>query len=111
MSTRTAVRDIVHRGQQPNGEGKNVTNPLEAFSIFFSESLFEKLVKHTNSEIVLKQQYYKNVQFSIAQTNKTEIKALIGILVFSALHKDNHLSVPKICLIHQKVGIFIKLHF
>lgn len=92
QSTRTAVRDIVHRGQQPKGEGKNVTNPLEAFSLFFSDSLFKKIVEHTNSEIELKQQRYKNLQFSIAQTNKTEIKALIGILIFSALHKDNHLA-------------------
>lgn len=92
ISTRNAPRNIVNIRQRPKGRGKDVLTPLDAFQLFFTDTMVNLIVTHTNEEIVRKQANYKTIQFSNSQTSPTEIKALLGIMIFSALHKDNSLN-------------------
>lgn len=91
-TTRSSAINIVHRRQQPKGEGKNVSNPLEAFQLYFTDNLIDKLVIHTNDEILRKQANYNEIKFTVSETNSSELKALLGVLIFSAYRKDNHLN-------------------
>lgn len=42
VSSCTAARDIVHRGQKPKSEGKIVQTPIESFRLFLLKIYFKK---------------------------------------------------------------------
>lgn len=110
ISTRTAARNIVHIGQRPKGNALQTETALQSFELFMNEFIINKIVTHTNQEILNKQQNYKTIQFSNSLTTNLEMKALLGILIFSALHKDNHLNAS-VMFDTAKSGLLYKAAF
>ena len=90
--TQTQARNLVHVVQGPMGAAKDVTEPLECFSIFITNDIVRKNVTHTNEEISLKSSEYKNQTATVSHTCEEEIRSLLGLLLLSAMKKDNHLT-------------------
>lgn len=98
QSSRTPRRNIVHFRQRPANNAKNVQNPTDAFKLFITPSMVDKIVVNTNIEINNKRQKYtSNPNLStVSETTPEEINALLGLLVMSAAMKDNHLSTEEL---------------
>lgn len=64
------------------------------FSLYINDQIVDKIVLHTNSEIEKSKLKYAVPQCSfINQTDKTEIKAFIGILFMSGVLKNSGLCL------------------
>lgn len=89
---KTPARNIVHIRPGPTQNAKNVFTPMDCFQTFFTDDLLEKIVIHTNEEIALKRvKYSKSNDGSLKNIDKDELHALLGLLILSAVLKDNHL--------------------
>lgn len=105
-NSRSRSHNIVHVTRKAKGTAAATENSLEAFLVLFDEYIVNKIVQHTNEDIQLKQTQYKDISSSVYFTNATEIKALIGILLFSAVHKDNHLNVSEMFNTHLSGNMY-----
>nr|CAI5838544.1 unnamed protein product [Callosobruchus analis] len=92
MPKRISSRNIVHIVQGPSGAAREAQTPLDVFLCLFNESILEKILIHTNTEIRIKSEKYKTAKATTSQTSRDELLALFGLLVFSGAQKDNHLS-------------------
>ncbi|XP_046610737.1 uncharacterized protein LOC124300564 isoform X1 [Neodiprion virginianus] len=72
---------------KPNGDAKNIRTPLEAWSLLFSNDLLDIIVRHTNEEIRRRAEY--QIEDLYRETNLVELKALLGLLYFSGLVRQN----------------------
>nr|CAI5839290.1 unnamed protein product [Callosobruchus analis] len=96
MRKRISIRNIVHTVQGPSGAAREAQTPLDVFLCLFNESILEKILIHTNTEIRIKSEKYKTAKATTSQTSRDELLALFGLLVFSGAQKDNHLSARDI---------------
>ncbi|GFS06962.1 PiggyBac transposable element-derived protein 4 [Elysia marginata] len=69
---------------------QNVTSPAEAFELFISRNMLSLVVKYTNEE------GKRQRGASWIETDHTEIKALIGMLVFIGAQKQSILNLRTI---------------
>ncbi|CAH1957175.1 unnamed protein product [Acanthoscelides obtectus] len=81
--TRTPRRNIVVRVPGPKGIAKNVSTELEAWKLFVSDDVINKIVLYTNMEIGRQKSNYSQDCGYINNTDDTEILALIGLLYIS----------------------------
>ncbi|XP_068990729.1 piggyBac transposable element-derived protein 4-like [Neodiprion pinetum] len=72
---------------KPNGDAMNIRTPLEAWSLLFPNDLLEIIVRHTNEEIRRRAEYQNEDLHR--ETNLVELKALLGLLYFTGLEKQN----------------------
>lgn len=96
QSNRTASSDIVHVSRGPTSRCRGIKDPLACFELFITDEILDEIVKWTNAEIIIKQQNYATFRSTQQPTDKCEIRALIGIFIFSAVLKDNHLSTDEL---------------
>ncbi|RZF32099.1 hypothetical protein LSTR_LSTR003962 [Laodelphax striatellus] len=108
-SSRTHAKNIVYVAPKIRGTAKDTTTPSQCFLSFITEENIVEIVSFTNDEIRQKQAKYKEITALVEITDPVELKAFIGVLLFSALHKYT-ISICKKCLIVCLVGISIKLH-
>lgn len=90
------MRNKTHIIQGTKGIARDAANPLDAFSLFITDTTIDEIVIHTNSEILSRSQTYTQEKATTSLTTSMEIKALIGILIFSAALKNNHLSTQEL---------------
>ncbi|XP_060809050.1 piggyBac transposable element-derived protein 4-like [Amyelois transitella] len=95
-SARTSIRNIVRTSRGPSRSCRGLTGELHCFEKFFTDELFEEIVKWTNVEINVKRSSYESITATQKDTNVLEIKALVGTLILSAALKDNHLTTEEI---------------
>lgn len=76
-------------------EAKNVTTPLEAWSLLFSPNILEIIIQHTNEEIERKRETYSRQKY-YGNTNVIEFKAFLGLLYFSGFGKNNHSNLEEL---------------
>lgn len=89
---KTPARNIVHIRPGPVGNAREATTPMECFKTFFSEDILEKIIVHTNEEIAQKRmKYKKQTDGTLKDIDMDELQALLGLLILSAILKDNHL--------------------
>lgn len=105
-NTRTSARNIVTKSRGNRGNARLVQSPLEAFSLFISDEMINMIVEYTNIEICKNRQKYSVITSTIANTDAIELKALLGLLIFSAFHKDNHLSTKAMFDSNQSGSIY-----
>lgn len=91
-TARNPMKNKVHIIQGPTGAAKEALNPCKVFELLISDTIIDKIVMYTNAEILVRSQNYKDKKATISATSPMEIKALIGLLIFSAALKDNHLN-------------------
>ena len=95
-TSRIPMRNKTHIIQGTKGIARDAANPLDAFSLFITDTTIDEIVIHTNSEILSRSQTYTQEKATTSLTTSMEIKALIGILIFSAALKNNHLSTQEL---------------
>lgn len=57
--------------------------------------MIDKIVNFTNTEVANRQEKYQNLTATHAITHAVETNAVIGILWFSVVHHDNHLTLEE----------------
>ncbi|XP_011864172.1 PREDICTED: piggyBac transposable element-derived protein 4-like [Vollenhovia emeryi] len=70
-----------------SGDARNVKTPLEAWSLLFPTELLEIVILQTNAEIRRRDNYPTE---GYTETNLVELKALLGLLYYSGMEKQNH---------------------
>ena len=72
------------------------THPLKLFELFFDDVVITKIVTWTNQKIVNLKTYYISKAGFLYNTSVTEIRALIGILLFLGATKSSKESTASI---------------
>jgi hypothetical protein len=83
--TRTPVRNIVKEKPGPKGNGYQAETPLKSFELFFDDAMITEIVTWTNQKI----ENYTIKHGFLYNTSVTEIRALIGILLFLGATKSS----------------------
>ena len=91
---RLPVRNIMQNTPGPRNAAKNVSNPLEGFSLFMPDTLLGNIVQHTNQNI---EDFYELYPFARGKTyativNLTDIKSYYGLMYLRASLKQNLFS-------------------
>ena len=68
------------------------TEPHELFELFLSDEELAAMAVFTNDKILAYRAKYKILTATTEQTNISELKALIGILLMTGIKSDNHVS-------------------
>lgn len=77
---RPAFRDMLNN---------STTTPLDIWRLLFTDEMLQKIVLHTNEKIRKIRPNYKN-QTCVQDLDITELKAFIGLLIYTAIFKENH---------------------
>lgn len=89
---KTPARNVVYIRPGPVGSAKELTEPIDTFSLFFNDDILTDILIYTNQRILVLQNKYKTQNASTSVTSISELKALFGLLFLAAALKDNHLS-------------------
>lgn len=92
---RVSAVNIVRAQRGPSRMCRNVYDPVLCFSLFFTDAMILEIVRWTNAEISLKRRD-SMTGATFRDTNDDEIRALFGILVMTAVRKDNHMSTDEL---------------
>jgi hypothetical protein len=79
---RTPVRNIVEEKPGPKGNGCQAETPLKSFELFFDDAMITEIVTWTNQKIENMKINYTIKPGFLYNTSVTEIRALIGVLLF-----------------------------
>lgn len=73
------------------------TNPSSVWNLLFSEYMIEQVVRWTNVKIGSYHEKYKRQNRSeLSNTDSVEIRAFLGMLIYSAVFNSNHESIRTI---------------
>lgn len=97
---RRSVDNTIPYTEGPTPATHHVQTPLQSMELFFDELFIQEIVTHTNSFIDLVARKYKVLRNSIQHTTTIEVKALLGILIMTAVRKDNHVSTREMWKLH-----------
>lgn len=90
-STRTSMRNIVRTSRGPTRSCRGLTGELSCFEKFFTNEIFEEIVKWTNVEISVRRPMYKTVNyFAFLQT-----KAIEGNLFVVVMKRAPSIRTPR----------------
>lgn len=92
---RVSAQNIVRTQRGPTRMCRNLYDPILCFNVFFTDEIISEIVKWTNAEITNKRRETMT-SATFRDTCDDEIRALIGILVLTAMRKDNHLSTDEL---------------
>ncbi|KAJ8928139.1 hypothetical protein NQ314_019319 [Rhamnusium bicolor] len=92
---RVPTQNIIHFVPGSKGPASLLLTPVSCFKHFFTDNILDKIVLHTNEQIVVKSASYAEKTLTISKTCKEEVIALIGLLIFSGAMKNNHLNAKK----------------
>lgn len=95
QAVRTRSWNIISQLPGTRGIAKQAKSPFECWNLFINDEILDIIVEHTNFYIATKTQNYKRDR-DCKETDKIEIKALIGLLYLSGLLKSSKLSVDEI---------------
>ncbi|XP_042217412.1 uncharacterized protein LOC121863017 [Homarus americanus] len=89
-------RDIVNGIRSgPDGLATIADTPEQCLELFLDLDMINEIVIHTNSAISAISEKVSTKNATVEETSVDEIKALIGILIFSGCRRDNHLSTAE----------------
>ncbi|CAK1589288.1 unnamed protein product [Parnassius mnemosyne] len=92
---RVSAQNIVRSQRGPKRMCRNIYDPVLCFNIFFTDEIISEIVRWTNAEISFKRRETMT-SATFKDTSEDEIRALIGILVMTAMRKDNHMSTDEL---------------
>lgn len=96
-TTRTPARNLLPSFTPgPTQTASQSKTPVECFKLFVTDALVDMIVQFTNQKIEVVARQYQRQTATVQPTNAAEIRALIGILVFSGYRKDNHLNTKEL---------------
>lgn len=89
-NVRTRSENIITHLPGTRGIAKEKRNPLDCWLLFISEEMLDDIVYYTNRKLTIKaSQYNAAHQYLVKETNKKELKAVIGLLYLTGLYKGN----------------------
>lgn len=96
-ATRTTARNIVASIKPgPTESAATATTPEECFGLFVTDAMVNLIVQFTNKKIDVAARKYRRQTATVQQRTAAEIRALLGILIFSGYRKDNHLNTKEL---------------
>jgi hypothetical protein len=93
---RTPMRNIVKEEPRPKGNGCQTDTPLKLFELFFDYAMMTEIVVWANQKIENVKTSYTSKPGFLYNTSVTEIRALIGILLFLGATKSSKGSTASI---------------
>ncbi|KAK9720039.1 Transposase IS4 [Popillia japonica] len=82
----------------------NSARPKDVWNLLFSEDMVGHLVQWTNVKIQsYRQKFKREGRSEIADTDSTEIRAFMGMLIYSAVFNSNHESIRTIFATDVKI--------
>lgn len=76
----------------PTQEASQADTPEKCFTLLFSDDIINEIVQWTNQKIYIEAPKYKQQNSTVQQTTSEEVRAILGLLIFSGYRRDNHLS-------------------
>jgi len=93
---RTPIRNTVKEKPGPKGNGCQADTPLKSFELFFDDAMKTEIVTWTNQKIENVKTSHTSKPGFLYNTTVTEIRALIGILMFLDATKSSKESTASI---------------
>jgi len=93
---RTPMRNIFKEKPGPKGNGCQADTPLKSFELFFDDAMITQVVTWTNQKTENVKTSYTSKPGFLYNTSVTEIRALIGILLFLGATKSSKESTASI---------------
>ena len=84
---RTRAINIITQVPGVRGEAREKKNPVEIWSLFFTDEMLKNIVSYTNNYIQLKK--YNKEHRTARETDIIEIKALLGLIYIAGAIKSN----------------------
>lgn len=96
-TSRTLQKNILNIGVVgPKGLARRVNQHEDCFNLFIDDKMLDVVVTHTNEFITeASVTYGTSTATTTMHTCKEEIKALLGVLIFSGSRKANHLNASE----------------
>jgi len=94
--SRTPVRNIVKEKPGPKGNGCQADTSLKSFELFYDDAVITEIVTWTDQKIENVKTSYTSKPGFLYNTTVTEIRALIGILLFVGATKSSKESTASI---------------
>lgn len=88
---RKGLQDILKEKPGPKGLATNVSSAKDAFEVFFTDDIIHIITENTNKFILTVRSNFERER-DARETNISEIKAFIGLLILSGVKKANHLN-------------------
>ena len=86
---RTPRRNIVTSTPGLKGKGLEADTPLKSFELFFDDSVVSEIATWTNQKIEKVRKAYTIRSGFTYDTNETEVRGLIGVLLFLGVTKSS----------------------
>ena len=80
----------------PTQQASQADTPEKCFSLFFLDEVISEIVQWTNQKIDTEALKYKQQTATLQRTTAEEIRAMLGVLIFSGYRRDNHLSTKDV---------------
>ena len=93
---RTPRRNIVTSTPGPKCVGLAADTPLKSFELFFDDSMLSEIVTRTNQKIEKAREAYTIRSGFTYNTDATEVRGLIGVLLFLGVTKSSKESTASI---------------
>ena len=77
------------------GQARNTTTPLEAWNCLITDEISDNIVHHTNQYILIIQPNFIR-EIDAKLTDKTELKAFIGLLYLAGALRSNKQSLEEL---------------
>lgn len=103
---RHKMRNLVTHLPGPKGEARNITTPLEAWSLLLSDDILEKVVAHTNEQITRCSSTTTTPQTYQGKIDIIELKAFIGLSYLAGVRKAAKLHLNELWSARFGVSIF-----
>lgn len=90
--TRTLQHNIVLKCPGLKNINVHSANPEQVWNLLFNERILNIILQYTNARLMKIKQKYKNTSNSadIRELDLTELKAFLGLLIFTSIFKSNH---------------------
>lgn len=83
-------RNVIHMSPGPVGRAREVSEPIDCFSVFVTPQMLMLIMDYTNRHIINSPPSSKDGSYSEIG-DVEELQALLGLLIYAAAKKDNHL--------------------
>lgn len=88
-----ARRNLLSQRPGVRGPARDVTNVLDAWKIFFPDTVLQSITDYTNAHLTIMRDTYKTRSALVKDTNIDEMSALVGILYMLGYMNSSHQSV------------------
>lgn len=106
-ATRTAARNIIPPFTPgPTQVAQSADTPEKCFTLLFEDRIVDEIVECTNKKIDINAAKYARKTATHSRTEPAEVRALLGIVLFSGCQRDGHLSTTEMWSLNTGPAIY-----